>query len=50
LSQGLLHGPQSGGVVPSLGPPLGGGLLGLVPDLHSHHMDKWKDMEMRDEQ
>jgi hypothetical protein len=50
LSQGLLHGPQSGGVVPSLGSPLGGGLLSLAPDLHSHHMDKWKDMEMRDEQ
>jgi hypothetical protein len=31
LSQGLLHDPQSGGVVPRLGPPLGGGLLGLAP-------------------
>jgi hypothetical protein len=50
LAQGLLHDPQSSGVVPSLGPPLGGGLLGLAHDLHSHHLDKWKDMEMRDNQ
>jgi hypothetical protein len=50
LSQGLLHGPESDGVVPSLGSPLSGGLLGLVSDLHSHHLDKRKDMEVRDEQ
>jgi hypothetical protein len=49
LTQGLLHDPQSGGVVPSLGPPLSGGLLGLASNLHSHHLDKRKDMEMRDE-
>jgi hypothetical protein len=35
-----LHGPQSGGVVPSLGPPLGGGLLVSATDLHSHHLDR----------
>jgi hypothetical protein len=40
LCQGLLHGPQGCGVMPSLGPPLGGGLLGLATDLHSHHLDK----------
>jgi hypothetical protein len=40
LSQGLLHGPQSGGVVPSLGPPLGGGLLGFATDLHPHFLDR----------
>jgi hypothetical protein len=40
LCQGLLHGPQGGGVMPSLGPPLGGGLLGLATDLHSHQLDK----------
>jgi hypothetical protein len=40
LPQGLLHSPQSGEVVPSLGPPLGGGLLGFATDLHSHHLDK----------
>jgi hypothetical protein len=40
LTQGLLHDPQSGGVVPSLGPPLSGGLLGLASDLHSHHLDR----------
>jgi hypothetical protein len=40
LYQGLLHGPQGGGIMPSLGPPLGGGLLGLATDLHSHHLDK----------
>jgi hypothetical protein len=26
--------------VPSLGPPLSGGLLGLTFDLHSHHLDR----------
>jgi hypothetical protein len=40
LSQRLLHGPQGGGVVPRLCPPLSGGLLGLVSDLHSHHLDR----------
>jgi hypothetical protein len=50
LAQCLLHGPQSGRVVPSLGPPLGGGLLGFAPDLHPHDLDKWKDMDMRDYQ
>jgi hypothetical protein len=49
LAQCLLHGSQSGGIVPSLGPPLGGGFLDFTLDLHSHHLDKWKDMEMRDE-
>jgi hypothetical protein len=32
----LLHRPQGGKIMPSLGPPLGGGLLGLTTDLHSH--------------
>jgi hypothetical protein len=50
LAQCLLHGSQSGGIVPSLGPPLGGGFHGFTSDLNSHHLDKWKDMEMRDEQ
>jgi hypothetical protein len=50
LTQRFLHDPQGSGVVPSLGPPLSGGLLGLVSDLHSHHLDKRKDMEVRDEQ
>jgi hypothetical protein len=40
LAQHLLHGPQGGGDVPSLGPPLSGGLLGLASDLHSHHLDR----------
>jgi hypothetical protein len=40
LSQGLLYGPQSGGVMPCLGPSLGGGLLGLATDLHSHFLDR----------
>jgi hypothetical protein len=40
LCQGLLHGPQGGGIMPRLGPPLGGGLLGLTTDLYSHHLDK----------
>jgi hypothetical protein len=40
LSQGLLHVPQSGGVMPCLGPPLGGGLLGLATDLHPHFLDR----------
>jgi hypothetical protein len=40
LAQRLLHGPQGGGVVPSLGPPLRGGLLDLASDLHSHHLDR----------
>jgi hypothetical protein len=26
--------------VPRLCPPLSGGLLGLVSDLHSHHLDR----------
>jgi hypothetical protein len=50
LPQGFLHGPQSGGVVPSLGPPLGGGLLISTADLHPHHLDRQKDMEVRDDQ
>jgi hypothetical protein len=33
LSQGLLHNPQSGGVMPWLGPPLRGGLFRLTPDV-----------------
>jgi hypothetical protein len=49
LPQGFLHGPQSGGVVPSLGPPLGGGLLIATADLHPHHLDRQKDMEVRDD-
>jgi hypothetical protein len=40
LAQRLLHGPQGGRVVPSLGPPLRGGLLDLASDLHSHHLDR----------
>jgi hypothetical protein len=40
LTQRFLHDPQGSGVVPSLGPPLSGGLLGLVSDLHSHHLDR----------
>jgi hypothetical protein len=50
LPQGFLHGPQSGGVVPSLGPPLGGGLLISTADLHPHHLDRQKDMKVRDDQ
>jgi hypothetical protein len=38
LPQSLLHGPQGGGVVPSLCPPLSGGLFSLASDLHSHHL------------
>jgi hypothetical protein len=40
LTQGFLHGPQGGGVVPSLSPPFSGGLLGLASNLHSHHLDR----------
>jgi hypothetical protein len=40
LTQSFLHGPQGGGVVPRLSPPLSGGLLGLASNLHSHHMDR----------
>jgi hypothetical protein len=50
LSQCLLHNPQSGGVMPCLGPPLSGGLFHLTPDLYPHDLDIWKDIEMRDEQ
>jgi hypothetical protein len=50
LAQLLLHGPQGGGIMPSFSPPLGAGLLGLASDLHSHHLDKEKDMEVRNEQ
>jgi hypothetical protein len=50
LTQCLLHGPQSGGVMPSLGRPLSGGLFGLTPYLHPHDLNIWKEMEMRDEQ
>jgi hypothetical protein len=45
LSQGFLHGPQGGGVMPSLGPPLGGGLLDFATNLHPHFLDRkriWK--------
>jgi hypothetical protein len=40
LPQGFLHGPKSGGVMLSLGPPLGGGLLIVTTNLHSHHLDR----------
>jgi hypothetical protein len=40
LPQGFLHVPKSGGVMPSLGPPLGGGLLIVTTDLHSHRLDR----------
>jgi hypothetical protein len=50
LTQCLLHSPQSGGVVPSLGPPLSGGFFGLTPYLHPHDLNIWNDTEMRDEQ
>jgi hypothetical protein len=50
LAKLLLHRPQGGGIMPSLGPPLGGGLLGIVTDLHSHFLDEYKDMEVRDDQ
>jgi hypothetical protein len=40
LPQGFLHGPQSGGFMPSLGPPLGGGLLIATADLHPHHLNR----------
>jgi hypothetical protein len=39
LPQGFLHGPKSGGVMPSLGPPLGGGLLIATIDLQPHHLN-----------
>jgi hypothetical protein len=39
LPQCFLHGPKSGGVMPSLGPPLGGGLLIATADLHSDHLN-----------
>jgi hypothetical protein len=39
MPQGFLHGPKSGGVMPSLGPPLGGGLLIATADLHSDHLN-----------
>jgi hypothetical protein len=39
LPQGFLHGSKSGGVMPSLGPPLGGGLLISTVDLQPHHLD-----------
>jgi hypothetical protein len=38
LSQCLLHCPQRGGVMPSLGPPLSGGLFHLTPYLHPHDL------------
>jgi hypothetical protein len=50
LPQAFLHGPQSGGVVPSLGPPLGGGFVISSANLHPHHLDRQKDMEVRDDQ
>jgi hypothetical protein len=40
LPQGFLHGPKSGGVMPSLGPPLGGGLLIATADLQPHHLNR----------
>jgi hypothetical protein len=40
LPQGFLHGPKSSGVMPSLGPPLGGGLLISSADLQPHHLDR----------
>jgi hypothetical protein len=40
LTKLLLHRPQGGEIMSSLGPPLGGGLLGLATDLHSHFLDK----------
>jgi hypothetical protein len=50
LSQHFLHDPQSGGVMPCLGPPLSGGLFRLTTYLHPHDLNIWKDIEMRDEQ
>jgi hypothetical protein len=38
--QGFLHDPKSGGVMPSLGPPLGGGLLIATADLQPHHLNR----------
>jgi hypothetical protein len=38
LSQCLLHDPQRSGVMPSLGPPLIGGLFRLMPYLHPHDL------------
>jgi hypothetical protein len=49
LIQCLLHNPQSGRVMPSLGPPLSGGHFRLTPYLHPHDLNIWNDMEMRDE-
>jgi hypothetical protein len=40
LPQGFLHDPKRGGVMPSLGPPLGGGLLISTADLQPHHLDR----------
>jgi hypothetical protein len=40
LPQVFLNGPKSGGVMPSLGPPLDGGLLISTADLQPHHLDR----------
>jgi hypothetical protein len=40
LPQGFLHNPKSSGVMPSLGPPLGGGLLIATADLQPHHLNR----------
>jgi hypothetical protein len=40
LTKLLLHRSQSGGIMPSLCPPLGGGLLGFATDLHSHFLHR----------
>jgi hypothetical protein len=40
LPQGFLHDPKSGGVMPSLGPPLGGGLLIATADLQPRHLNR----------
>jgi hypothetical protein len=40
LPQGFLHGPKSSGVMPSLGPPLGGGLLIATAGLQPHHLNR----------
>jgi hypothetical protein len=50
LAQSLLHNPQGGRVMPCLGPPLSGGLIHVVLDLHPHDLKIWKDMDIREKQ